>query len=147
MSIHILKMTPILWSLGGLEYVGRTKYALNLGNPWSHKVNTQARYLVDTPGEALYRYREWLNNKLIRNWTTGCRYTGLELWEQQYLARVIQLATDINSGYVHSLGCWCINVENYLPVPDGLEKCHAEILYKGCLQLIEHFSKEEKINA
>lgn len=145
MSIHILKMSPILWDSMGLEYVGRTKYALNLGNPWSHKTNAQARYLVSTREESLYRYREWLN-KLIRNWTTGLRFVGLELWEQQYLGRVIQLATDIDSGYIHSLGCWCINVENYIPVPDGLEKCHAEILYKGCLQLIEHLNKG-KINA
>jgi hypothetical protein len=136
--MNILKMKDDLWNLPGLHYVGRTKHVLGLGNPWSHKANRQARYLVNTNREALYRYREWLMKKLIPNWISGLGVIGLDNWEAEYLKRVVLLSEQIQNGTYTSLGCWCINVENYVLVADGLEKCHAEILYKACLTLIAH---------
>lgn len=127
-----------LWDDSTVKYVGRSKKALGLGNPWSHTNTRQARFLTSTPTAALDAYRHWLLEKLIPNYLSGMRFVGIEDWEKDYLSKVIQLSMYIESGKYTSLGCWCVNIQNYLPVPDGFEKCHAEILYKGCLQLINH---------
>ncbi|QLE54827.1 DUF4326 domain-containing protein [Nostoc sp. TCL26-01] len=137
--MNILKMdSEDAWYTPGLEYVGKSSKALVLANPWNHRNGRHVRYLTTNRGEALYRYREWMMTRLIPNWVSGLKYHGLHDWEKEYLARVVDLSERIERGEVTSLGCWCINVENYLMVPSGTEKCHAEILYKACSHLIAH---------
>ncbi|MBH8553403.1 hypothetical protein I8751_13665 [Nostocaceae cyanobacterium CENA357] len=138
MNILDMGLDSELWDEPTLKYVGRSKYALGLGNPWGYQNNRQARFIVNNLAESLYRYREWLMTRLVPNWISGLGFTGLNDWERDYLVKVINLATQIEKGEIDSLGCWCINVKKYLVVPDGLEKCHAEILYKACLHLIAH---------
>ncbi|WP_375501669.1 DUF4326 domain-containing protein [uncultured Nostoc sp.] len=134
-----------LWDDSTIKYVGRSKNALGLGNPWSHLNARQARFYVSTPQAALDAYRYWLLKKLIPHYLSGMRFVGIEDWEKEYLSKVIQLSVHIKAGKYTSLGCWCINIQNYLLVPDGYEKCHAEILYKACLQLIEQRRNNETI--
>ncbi|MEH2172195.1 DUF4326 domain-containing protein [Nostoc sp.] len=126
-----------LWDDSTVKYVGRSGKALGLGNPWSHKNGRQVRYYTSTPQAALDNYRHWLLEKLVPHYNSGLKFIGLEDWEKVYLSRVVLLSQEIESGKYTSLGCWCINVHDYVPVPDGYEKCHAEILYKACLQLVE----------
>ncbi|MBD2210199.1 hypothetical protein H6G27_09945 [Nostoc linckia FACHB-104] len=120
------------------EYVGYSKQTLGLANPWSHQNQIQARWKTTTKGEALYRYREWLLGRLVANFISGIRFTGLDDWEVSYLKRVIWLSGRIETEQTRVLKVLeDINELNYHPVPDGMEKSHAEILYKACLQLIE----------
>ncbi len=147
--MNILKMTATLWNEPTLQYVGRSRHGLGLGNPWgvasgrqSESTARHIRYWVTNNGEALYRYREWFLGKLVKNYTAGMGYVGLDEWERVYLSKIVVLSREIRQGKVHSLGCFCVNINNYQPVKEGLEECHAEILYKGCLLINEFESRK-----
>lgn len=56
---------------------------------------------------------------------------------------MIALAIDIRNKKVNTLVCHCINAGNYQPVGDGMEQCHAEILYKACLE-IQRYLQERR---
>ncbi|MBW4689607.1 MAG: DUF4326 domain-containing protein [Komarekiella atlantica HA4396-MV6] len=140
-------MKDSFWDEPTIRYVGRTRTGLRLGNPWCEKYSRQARYFVETKQEAIDNYREWLHKKIIKDYILGVPTIAFDKWEVGYLTQVIVLARDIQSNRVLSLGCWCVTTLNYEPVPDGQEKCHAEILYKACLQLIDHWKKQDLLAA
>ena len=60
-------------------YIGRPSV---WGNPYSHKSNTKARYLVSSAEEAVLEYREWLraNPKLIERARRELRGKVLGCW-------------------------------------------------------------------
>lgn len=135
-------MTAEIAQHPGLQYVGRRKWTLGLGSPWTHQNSRQARYWVKTKEEALDNYRTWLK-KCIDLHLLPFGSTGLQDWEKAYMHQVAKLAHDIRIGSIVVLGCYCIDIYNYQLVPDGLERCHAEILYKACLRLIKHWENME----
>lgn len=60
-------------------YIGRpTKW----GNPFTHKIGTKAKYIVDTREEAVEKYREYIKNKP-------------------------ELMNDLSELKGKTLGCWC----------------------------------------
>lgn len=126
-----------IWDEEDFTYVGRSRNALLLGNPWCHTESSQAKFHVPTLQQALNNYREWLFKKIINNLICAVGKWNLEAWEIDYTTRLIALTKKVKDKQVKRIGCWCIEVEKYIPVLDGDEKCHAEILYKGCLLLIE----------
>lgn len=115
-------------------YCKRSKQSLGLGNPFSHKKDSQAKFTVDTLEDSLIEYRKWLT-KIVNLYNRGS--FDLEKWETDYAGDVWELAKDIKHYKVNSLVCWCVNILNYVPSSDDLEVCHTQILYKCCLALID----------
>ena len=140
-------MNNDLWDEPTLAYVGRRKHHLGLGNPWGISQARQVIYPVNTKKEAIDKYRQWFLGKAVKNYISGLHLIGLEFWETEYMVKVVALAKSIQQGECTSLGCWCIDILNYTLVSDGAEKCHAEILYKGCLQLIEYWEESQCMSA
>lgn len=144
--MDILKMKPELWYDSELHYVGRSRYGLGLGNPWAVPTGTgsadrQVKYWVNSKADALANYEAWFIGKLIKNYTSGLGYIGLEPWEKSYLSGAIILSRSIRQGLIKRLGCFCVNLVNYVPSEDVPAQCHAEILYKGCLLINEFEAK------
>jgi hypothetical protein len=115
-------------------YCGRKTTNLGFGNPFSHKKDSQAKFIVDTLEDSLIEYRKWLT-KIVNLYNKGS--FDLEKWEFDYAASVWQLAKDIKYYRVNSLVCWCVSILNYVPSSEDVEVCHTQILYKCCLALID----------
>lgn len=82
------------------EYVGRGSV---LGNQWSHKKGTQAKYVVPTREDAIRNFKEWLP-EAIKN--------------DKAVADEINRLTYLYGTRGHlTLICWCVP-----------ESCHAEII-------------------
>lgn len=134
-------MNDDAWEDIHLAFVGVSRKRLGLANPFAYRNERHSISKVSSKQEALDEYRKWLIEKCIARYKSGLRDIGLEHWEKMYLSRVVILAKKIQAQQITSLGCWCINSKNYIPVPDGYERCHAEILYKACLSLIDFWRK------
>ncbi|MGB3204210.1 MAG: DUF4326 domain-containing protein [Crinalium sp.] len=124
-----------------IKYVGRGKSLaeLGLGNPFSHKETKVAVWLVDSLEDCISEYRKWLY-KLLKA-ALAKDTERLELWEKQYLKKVVALAKEIRKGDVEGLMCWCINFPNYQADSKVAPKCHAQILYKGIVWLLNQLEQ------
>jgi hypothetical protein len=135
-------MNDELWDDNRCYFVDRSRLKLGLANPWAHNSKTRHYiHYVRTKEEALSCYRSWLNASidLICN---GLSYLHFDhQWEVAYIAGMMRLASKMRGGDIDILGNWDFECRDYIPVPDGLERSHAEILYKGSLRLVEHFNK------
>lgn len=135
--MDIVKMTFDSWNKPGLVYVGRINKngSIGLGNPYGTKWNSLAYYYVSSEEKALNRYRDWV--EMIISALKKDRISSLRKAQQDYYKEMAKLAEAIQEKECIALGCWCITIKNYIPVPDGKERCHAEILYKACLKINE----------
>lgn len=86
-------------SKGGI-YIGRPSV---LGNPFSHKSGTLAKYKVASRDEAIEKYREWLRAEWLKN--------GEVKQELLRLARLYRKHAEL------VLVCWC-----------KPEPCHGDVL-------------------
>jgi len=81
-------------------YVGRPSI---FGNPWTHKIGTQADFIVATREEAVNNFREWLE---------GTKF-------QDVLQRVrAAIRVSLPSLKDKTLACWC----------GEKDPCHAKVL-------------------
>lgn len=98
---------------GKCEYIGRPSI---LGNPFSHREKSIAKYKVASVEEAISKYKDWLFNNLDN---------------EQILAELYRLA-DIAESDILILGCWCV------PFHD----CHGEIIKELIEYILEERSNE-----
>lgn len=86
---------------GPSEYVGRPSI---LGNPFSHKEKSIAKYKTETVEEAIEKYKIWLKQKI-------------DSGDEAVINELCRLKLLSEKGDLY-LGCWC--------VPFG--ECHAETI-------------------
>ena len=96
---------------GKCEYIGRPSI---LGNPFTHKDKSIAKYKVKSIEEAIAKYNDWIFNNLDN---------------EEIAAELIRLADIAEKGDL-ILGCWCV----------PFHECHAETVKK----LIEYILEERK---
>lgn len=132
----------ILLNNNKIQYVGRGKSLaeLGLGNPFSHKQTKVAVWLVGSLEESISEYRKWLFKLLKAALVKDTK--GLEIWERQYLKKVLALAKDVKQGNIEGLMCWCINFPNYQADSKVAPKCHAQILYKAIIWLLDQLEQQ-----
>ena len=134
MPINIYKYNSRLLNQTNIVFCGRKSghpELIGLGNPFSHKPNSNAVFIVDSLEETLQKYRLWLW-KLLKAYQKG-NISTLELWEMVYLNRVLHLAKLIKKNKVSGLMCFCLNINNYKYNKKKEIKCHTQILYGACL--------------
>jgi len=100
---------------GTCEYIGRPSI---LGNPYTHKVNTIAKYRVKTIDEAIALYNDWIFDNL----------------GDKAIANELNRLADIAEKGDLILGCWCV------PFSD----CHGFII-KYLIELILEDRKNERM--
>lgn len=139
--INIYKFNQRLLNNDKIKYVGRGESLdeLGLGNPFSHKPTKVAKWTVSTLEESISEYRKWLW-KLLKA-ALAKNTQGLEPWEREYLKKVLALTKDIKKGKVDGLMCWCINFPNYQANNPIAPKCHAQILYKAIIWLLDQLEQ------
>ena len=136
MPIDILKYNRQLLTRPDIVFCGRKSNKpelIGLGNPFSHKPNSNAVFIVNSLEESLTSYRSWLW-KILK----ACRedkIATLELWEMVYLNRVLHLARLIGENKVSGLMCFCTKINNYKYSKKKEIKCHTQILYGACIWL------------
>lgn len=91
----------------GAEYVGRPS---PLGNPFSHKSDTIAKYRVKTVDEALALYSQWLDEQI-------------KIGNSTVIDELKRLQKKHEKDGVLVLGCWC-----------SPKRCHADSI-KQVLEL------------
>lgn len=116
-------------------YCGRQKQNIGLGNPFGFKSDSKAIWQSKDLESCLSDYRKWLS-KLMKAYFNLEDFENLEPFEKQYAEDVITLATSIKNGFVSGLVCWCVNIPDYKPTKNDVEKCHTQILLKCCYWLI-----------
>jgi hypothetical protein len=143
--MDILKFRNGYCGQEGLVYAGRPrreKYMkgqllVGLGNPFSWKPSKYVKGRVNNLEESLAAYRTWLF-KILKHYKNG-EALRLEMWERDYVMKVLALSKAIAEGKVKGLVCWCTEKKNYIP-KKGLDdkQCHTQILYAACLWVIEN---------
>jgi hypothetical protein len=139
--MNIYKFNQQLLNKGRIEYVGRGKSLaeLGLGNPFSHKETKVAKWVVGSLEESISEYRKWIY-KLVKA-AIAKNTEGLEAWEKQYLKKVLALAKNIKQERIEGLMCWCINIQDYQASSKATPKCHAQILYKAIIWLLNQLEQ------
>jgi len=125
--VNIRKYKPSLLNKPGVLYCGRGKKSLGLGNPFSHKQTSRARYQVENLEESLVSYALWLA-QLIKDFQENPEC--LESWHTSYALEVLKLDRAIKLELVTDLVCFCTEHKNY-QAGDGKRtgyKCHVQIL-------------------
>lgn len=89
-----------------------------LGNPFSHKDKSIAKYKVKTVEEAIAKYKEWILDNMCN---------------EEISAELIRLADIAEKGDL-ILGCWCV----------PFHECHAETI-KQLIELILEERENEKM--
>lgn len=100
---------------GPCEYIGRPSI---LGNPYTHKANTIAKFKVETIDEAVSLYNDWIFDNL----------------GDEAIANELNRLADIAEKGDLILGCWCV------PFND----CHGFII-KYLIELILEDRKNERM--
>ncbi|AFZ38092.1 hypothetical protein Sta7437_4635 (plasmid) [Stanieria cyanosphaera PCC 7437] len=136
MPIGILKYNRALLTRPDIIFCGRkigNPELIGLGNPFSHKPNSNAVFIVNSLEESLMSYRLWLW-KSLKTYRKS-KISTLELWEMVYLNRFLHLAILIGENKVSGLMCFCTNINNYKYSKNKEIKCHVQILYRACIWL------------
>ena len=134
MPIDILRYNRQLLSKPNIVFCGRKSNNpehIGLGNPFSHKSNSNAIFKVNSLEESLTSYRKWLW-KLLKAYRAD-KISTLELWEMVYLNRIWHLAKLIEENKVSGLMCFYVKINNYKYSKSKEIKCHTQILYCACL--------------
>ena len=133
--INIRKYNPNLLNQPGVLYCGRVSpndpTQIGLGNPFSHKKNSNAPFQVASLQQSIESYKKWLE-KLIKAHCNN-QTQSLKSWEKLYLQRVLELAKNIEQGRVTDLMCFCVEFPNYLHKKKARYVCHTQMLYAFCL--------------
>lgn len=85
-------------------YVGRKRYGMHYGNPFSHKQDTLASTVVASIEEAIFAFEVWLD---------GTAYSDIEPERRAWILANLHKLTD------KDLGCFC-----------APNLCHASVLLK-----------------
>lgn len=100
---------------GFSEYVGRPSV---LGNMYSSKDSSIAKYKTDSVEESIKLYKEWIINKINNE-------------DDEILSELYRLSEIAKNGHL-ILGCWCF----------PFTKCHAEVI-KEIIELILENDNED----
>lgn len=77
------------------------------GNPYSHKIDTKAQFIVSTREEAIDRYLSWFEKERVNNAKFHMQLNSM----MDYLLR----GNDLNLVcYCAPLDCHCRHIKNYL---------------------------------
>lgn len=119
--IHIVNLKTYK---GECEYCGRPSI---LGNPYSHKDKSIAKYKCNSIEEAIYKHKNYLAYK-IRN------------RDHVTLTELVRLRNIHDKKGLLILGCWCV----------PFTQCHCEYIKECILNLtdleIKEFTKEKEDN-
>ena len=135
--INIRKFDPKLLNQPGVVYCGRNRtkrlLSIGLGNPFSHRKNSNAPYQTRTLEESISSYKRWLYKLIKAHFNQQTEY--LEDWERRYLKRVLKLSQNLKAGQVTDLMCFCVEKFNYRYRKADKIQCHTQILYGFCLAI------------
>lgn len=106
-----IKIVNLKFYKGDHEYCGRPSI---LGNPFSHKDGTLAKYKVNSVDEAISYYDQYLKDEIANN-------------NHKILNELVRLRL-IYQDRLLILGCWCV----------PFHECHCNIIKREILNLTDN---------
>ena len=97
---------------GSCEYIGRPS---KLGNPFSHKEGTLAKYKTNDHDDTIESHRQWL-------------YEQINIGNETIINELVRLRAIADKGDLY-LGCWCV----------PFNECHGEVIK----EILESFGNAE----